>query len=210
MPASRVHLIESPFANLYSVGNALRYLGYEPVLVATPEQLEECQLLIFPGVGSFGAVSDFVRQRGLLEPLRRIANAGTPVLGICLGMQLLFECGFEGGQASPGLGLLAGEVLPLPPDRVPQIPHMGWNSLDAASNPWLDGKQVYFVHSFYCHPLQASDVLATTRITEDFAVPAMVGRGNVLGMQFHPERSGKVGLDMLEHYLSLDGIVAAS
>ena len=171
---------------------------------ASPEALESADGLILPGVGAFPDAVRCLEEKGLFEPLRARAAAGTPLLGICLGMQLLFETGLEHSRTE-GLGLIAGEVVPID-GHGEKIPHIGWNSLTFdAADPILDGVTdgafVYFVHSFRAQTAPAH-VLARTFYGE--LIPAVVrGTGNVYGMQFHPEKSHDVGLRLLANFCKL-------
>jgi len=157
--------------------------------------------LVLPGDGAFGATMDEIRGRGLADVLLRAAQAGTPLLGICIGMQVLFEESEEHGRHA-GLGLLPGRVRRFPDHDLP-VPHMGWNRLwqrrpHALLEGLADGAHVYFVHSYFCDAV-SDVVIATARYGHDF--PAIVGRGNVLGMQFHPEKSQAVGLRLVENFV---------
>jgi glutamine amidotransferase len=188
--------------NLGSVTKGFRHAGAEVVLTGDPEALRRADALVLPGDGAFGATMGEVERRGLVPVLRQAVAAGKPLLGICIGMQLLFEESEEHGRHR-GLGFLPGRVRrfegPLP------VPHMGWNRLRARrTHPILDGvpdgSHVYFVHSYYC---DAGDdvVIATSDYGRDFA--AIVGRDNVLGAQFHPEKSQEVGLRMVASFVRL-------
>jgi glutamine amidotransferase len=188
--------------NLGSVTKAFRHVGAEVRLTGDPEELRRARALVLPGDGAFAATMSEVESRGLVPVLREAAAAGKPLLGICIGMQLLFEESEEHGRHR-GLGLLPGRVRrfdgPLP------VPHMGWNRLHLRKpHPLLrdvpDGSHVYFVHSYYC---DAPDevVIASSDYGRDFA--AIVGRGSVLGVQFHPEKSQETGLRMVEGFVRL-------
>ena len=202
-----IAIVDYGIGNLGSVTKAFRHVGAETRLSDDPAVLRSADALVLPGDGAFGATMDEVRRRGLVAPLLEAAGRGTPLLGICIGMQLLFEESEEHGRHD-GLGLLPGRVrrldVPLP------VPHMGWNRLHLRQpHPLLEGiaegAHVYFVHSYYC--AAAPDVvLAAT----DYAVevPAIVGRGNVLGVQFHPEKSQAVGLKMVENFVRFCRLLA--
>lgn len=186
--------------NLGSVTKGFRHAGAETVLSGDPAVLGAADALILPGDGAFAATMEEVTRRGLVPILREAVAAGKPLLGICIGMQLLFEESEEHGRHQ-GLGLLPGRVRRFE-DGLP-VPHMGWNRLRARrSHPLLeglaDGSYVYFVHSYFC---EAPDevVIATSEYGRDF--PAVVGRGNVLGVQFHPEKSQAVGLRMVANFV---------
>ncbi len=186
--------------NLGSVTKAFRHAGAEVVLTGDPDVLRSADALVLPGDGAFGATMEEVTRRGLVPVLRETVAAGKPLLGICIGMQLLFEESEEHGRHE-GLGFLRGRVRRF--DAGLSVPHMGWNRLRARRpHPLLDGladgAYVYFVHSYFC---DAPDevVIATSDYGRDF--PAVVGRDNVLGVQFHPEKSQAVGLRMVESFV---------
>lgn len=188
--------------NLGSVTKAFRRAGAEVVLTGDPEALRRADALVLPGDGAFGATIAEVERRGLVPVLRAAVEAGKPLLGICVGMQLLFEESEEHGRHA-GLGFLPGRVRRFEGDL--PVPHMGWNRVRARRvHPFLDGvpdgAHVYFVHSYYC---DAPDdvVIATSDYGRDFA--AIVGRGNVLGVQFHPEKSQETGLRMVASFVRL-------
>ncbi|WP_238413516.1 imidazole glycerol phosphate synthase subunit HisH [Alicyclobacillus sp. TC] len=164
----------------------------------------QVKALVLPGVGAFGDAMFQLRSRQLLSPLKKLAASGFPILGICLGMQLLFSTSEE-HQGAIGLGLLPGKIVRFP--SVDRVPHMGWNTLDVLrKHPLLNGIDpgdfVYFVHSYYAVPLEEEIVFAATHYA-DVQVPAIVGRGQLFGMQFHPEKSGRVGAKLLENFVEL-------
>ena len=186
--------------NLGSVTKGFRRAGAEVLLTGDPEALRRADALVLPGDGAFAATMDEVERRGLVPVLREAVEKGKPLLGICIGMQLLFEESEEHGRHR-GLGFLPGRVRRFEGDL--PVPHMGWNQLRARrAHPILDGiadgAHVYFVHSYYC---DAPDdvVIASSDYGRDFA--AIVGRGSVLGVQFHPEKSQEVGLRMVESFV---------
>jgi glutamine amidotransferase len=197
-----IAIVDYGIGNLGSVTKAFRHLGAETVLSGDPAVLAGAEALVLPGDGAFGATMDEVRKRGLEPVLRSAAAGGRVLLGICIGMQLLFEESEEHGLHQ-GLGLLPGRVRLLPDDLT--VPHMGWNRLHPRqSHPLLEGiaegAHVYFVHSYYCEA-PADVVIATTDYGQEIA--AVVGRGNVLGMQFHPEKSQAVGLKLVDNFVRL-------
>jgi len=188
--------------NLGSVTKGFRRAGAEVVLTGEPEALRRADALVLPGDGAFGATMAEVERRGLVPVLRAAVAAGKPLLGICIGMQLLFEESEEHGRHR-GLGFLPGRVRRLDGER--PVPHMGWNRLRARkAHPILDGvpdgAHVYFVHSYFCDAPE-DVVIATSDYGRDFA--AIVGKGSVLGVQFHPEKSQEIGLRMVASFVRL-------
>ncbi|HVQ29144.1 MAG TPA: imidazole glycerol phosphate synthase subunit HisH [Vicinamibacteria bacterium] len=195
-----IAIVDYGLGNLGSVTKGFRHAGAETVLTSDPEVLARADALVLPGDGAFGATMTEIRGRGLDAPLREAAARGTPLLGICIGMQVLFEESEEHGRHE-GLGLLPGRVRRL--EGTLPVPHMGWNRLAfTRAHPLFDGllagSYVYFVHSFFCDA-PAEVTLATTDYGRDF--PAVVGRGSVLGVQFHPEKSQATGLSMLDNFV---------
>lgn len=199
-------VIDYGAGNLRSVLHALHHLGVENVQLAQhPEQLAGASRLILPGVGAFGAGMQKLREQGLVEPIRDIVRSGIPYLGICLGMQFLFETSTEMGTHE-GLGILPGTVRRFPEFEHLKVPHMGWNTIHAQKASRLlqrlpDQAYAYFVHSYYCQPAADSDIL----IEVDYGIrfTAAVERDNVFGVQFHPEKSQQVGLQILRNFLDL-------
>lgn len=197
-----IGIIDYGVGNLFSLISSLKYLGLKSVVVADKAGAENCDRLILPGVGAFGDAMEKLRQTGLDETLIKEAKKGKPVLGICLGMQMLFDKSYEYGEHG-GLSLIGGEVCPLSADvKGLKIPHMGWNDLHFEKDDELfkynkEGDFVYFVHSFYAKNC-ASFVTATTLY--GVKVTAAVRKDNVFGTQFHPEKSGDTGLKMLKAF----------
>ena len=206
-----IGVVDYGAGNLHSVRNTLAHLGVDMRLAATPADLDGVDAILLPGVGAFGAGMDRLREAGFVEPLRQHADDGVPLLGICLGMQFLFTVSEEMGQHA-GLGLLPGRVLRFPESDL-KVPHMGWNQLHRANpSPLLDGvpngAYTYFIHSYYVSPTEADDVLARTDYGLDFA--SVVGRGNVFGVQFHPEKSQRVGQRILLNFAQMTQGVGAA
>ena len=202
-----IGILDNAMGNLRSVYNAVYQSGNDPVVVTRPEEFSELSHLIVPGVGHFQAAMARLREAGAAEAIRAFAADGRPVLGICLGMQLLAEHGSEGGE-SPGLGLIAGSVRPLPRDGQIRVPHVGWNTVRfRREHPATVGlkpeRDFYFVHSFAMHCDDPGDVLAVTEYGEEF--DCMVAHANVVGFQFHPEKSQANGMRLIENFCAWDG-----
>lgn len=199
-------VIDYGAGNLRSVLHALNALGADNIrVVRAPHELRGADKIILPGVGAFGAGMSKLREQGLVRPIRDAANAGTPYLGICLGMQFLFERSDELG-AHEGIGLLPGVVTRLPARPGLKVPHMGWNQLQARRASALlagvpDDDYAYFVHSYHCLPARPDDILLTVDYGEP--VVAAVQREHVYGVQFHPEKSQRAGLRILSNFLEL-------
>ncbi|MEK8132557.1 imidazole glycerol phosphate synthase subunit HisH [Paenibacillus filicis] len=197
-----IAIIDYGMGNLHSVSSAVERLGYEVRITSDERELLEADGAILPGVGAFGDAMEHLRASKLDEATKAYAASGKPLLGICLGMQLLFSRSEEHGL-NDGLNLLPGEVVRFQGEY--KVPHMGWNRLafhqESPLFAGLEEGHVYFVHSYHVRPEQASDLLATTDYYQQ--VTAIVGRGHVYGMQFHPEKSGSVGMKLLDNFLRL-------
>ena len=196
-----IGIIDYGVGNLFSLCSSCKAIGQEAFVSGDAAELAKADRLILPGVGAFEDAARKLRDTGMADFVRAQAAAGKPLLGICLGMQLLFERSYEYG-CHEGLGLLKGQVVPmegkLPPEL--KIPHMGWNALEVKGGKLLagmDGQYVYFVHSFFAE--NCDDSLSA--VTE-YGIPitAAVEKGNVYGCQFHPEKSGNVGLNILRKF----------
>lgn len=200
-----VAIIDYDAGNIRSVEKAVRYLGKEVTVTSEPEEILAADRVILPGVGAFGDAMKRLHAMGLVEVIRQAADRGTPFLGICLGLQLLFEKSEE-SPGVPGLGLLQGEILRLPEHPGLKVPHIGWNSLKYPNPGRLfrgipEDSYVYFVHSYY---LKAQDEGIVTATTEyGTLVHASVESGNLFACQFHPEKSSSTGLLMLENFVGL-------
>lgn len=200
-----IAIIDYGVGNLFSLKSSLKALNLEAVVTSDQAEIAASDRVILPGVGAFGDAARKLKDSGLFPVVQAIAGEGKPLLGICLGMQLLFERGYEYGEHE-GLGLLSGEVRPLAEDvKDRKIPHMGWNALRfVKSDPLFryskEGDYVYFVHSF-----QAKNCADSLLATSDYGttVTAAVGRGKVYGTQFHPEKSGEAGLRILMAFSEL-------
>lgn len=200
-----IAIVDYGVGNLFSLKSSLRSLGLSAEVTADVETIRRADRVVLPGVGAFGDAAALLKKSRLGDEVVRAADCGKPVLGICLGMQLLFCKSFEYGEHG-GLGLLNGEVRPLSEDISGlKIPHMGWNSLNfAAKSPLFkyvgEGEYVYFVHSY-----QAKGCDDSLIATADYGgkITAAVGRGNVFGTQFHPEKSGDTGLRILKAFAEI-------
>ena len=198
-----IAIVDYGVGNLFSLSSSLKAIGAESRITADPKQLHEAEKIILPGVGAFGDAADKLRATGLDAVVKQEAAGGKELLGICLGMQLLFEKGLEYGEHE-GLGLLKGQVIDMK-GRIPEelkIPHIGWNALHFTRSHRLlrhikEGDCVYFVHSFFADGCEDS-LIATAEYGRELT--AIVGRDNVMGCQFHPEKSGKVGLNILRAF----------
>lgn len=199
-----IAVVDYGVGNLFSLTSSLKAVGAPARVTADAEEISRANGIILPGVGAFGDARAKLDATGLVPVLKERAAAGVPLLGICLGMQLLFERSSEYG-VHEGLGLLAGEVVPF---RLPEgykIPHMGWNSLRFLRPcPLLkyaaEGDYVYYVHSYHAAGCEGSLVAVSDY---GVTVPGLVARGNIFGAQFHPEKSGSVGLGMLRAFAEL-------
>lgn len=199
-------VIDYGAGNLRSVLHALKHLGVRDMqLVQQPEQLHGAQKIILPGVGAFGAGMAQMRAQRLVAPLKAALDAGIPYLGICVGMQMLYEVGEEMGEHA-GMGILGGRVMRFPHFTERKVPHMGWNQLNIRAHSGLlaglgERSYAYFVHSYYCAPSEHDTVISSVDYGIDFA--AIVQRDNIYGVQFHPEKSQSTGLRILSNFLRL-------
>ena len=202
-----IAIVDYGVGNLFSLASSLQYLGLESQVTRDPDDLSRADRIILPGVGAFADAAEKLREAGMVEPLLNAAKEGKPLLGICLGMQLLFEKSYEYGEHA-GLGLIPGRVMPLK-DVLPQglkVPHIGWNRLDVRKkdDPIFrytgDDDYFYYVHSFY-----AADCEESTLATSEYGIPVtgVVRSGSVVGAQFHPEKSGDAGLRLLRAFAQL-------
>lgn len=213
MSTPEVTVIDYGVGNLLSVQRALEHCGAKVVLTAEPEQILAASRVLLPGVGAFDNGMQALERLGLVAVIHQLAQQKTPLLGICLGMQLLFEESEEYGLTA-GLGLIPGRVIPVPSTstegRFQKIPHVGWNALvmptiDATWNGTIlqtvaPGDAVYFVHSFMAKPKDDLHLVANC-LYGGVPIPAVLAKGNVSGCQFHPEKSGEVGLKILREFL---------
>ena len=204
-----IAIIDYGVGNLFSLSSSFKAIGADTVVTGDPEVIKKADKLILPGVGAFGDAAEKLRNSGLDSVIKEEVANGKPLLGICLGMQLLFEKSFEYGEHI-GLGLIKGEVVGMQ-NRIPEnlkIPHIGWNALQFKNKSPLfkyvnDGDCVYFVHSFYAENCDDS-LIATAEYGKN--ITAAVQNGNVYGCQFHPEKSGRVGLNIFKAFCETENI----
>lgn len=198
-----VAIVDYGVGNLFSLCSSLKMIGIDAIVTGDKTEIENADRIILPGVGAFGDAISKLRETGLDKVIISQAKRGKDIMGICLGMQLLFEKSYEYGEHS-GLGLLKGEIVPME-GRLPEdlkIPHIGWNGLHFNKNSRLlahikENDCVYFVHSYYAEGCEDS-LVATAEYGRE--ITAMVQKGNIMGCQFHPEKSGSVGLAILKAF----------
>jgi glutamine amidotransferase len=207
---NKITMIDYGGSNLRSAQKAFEFVGADLVTTADPDIIRGADKLVLPGVGAFGAGMDAVRALGLVEPIHEAVQRGIPMLGICIGMQFLFEDSNEMGQHE-GLALIPGHVVHFKTDLTGlkdlsglKIPHVGWNQLEHEGSHFLMqgvevGAYTYFVHSYHCVPADASWIVARTEYGRPFC--AIVARENVYGIQFHPEKSHKIGLRIIQNFV---------
>ncbi len=195
-----IAIIDYGMGNLGSVQKALAFLGYESEITNDPARVMDADGVVLPGVGAIGAAMEALSSRGLDKVVHEYIATGKPFLGICLGMQMLFDSSEEsfGGEPVKGLSVLPGRVVRFPSGMGLKIPQIGWNSLSSRNEILPDGQYVYFVHSYYCVPEREEDVAATVNYGIDYC--CSVRRDNVFACQFHPEKSGEVGLRILDRW----------
>ena len=200
-----IAIIDYDAGHIKSVEKALLFLGQEVEVTGDKETILAADKVILPGVGAFGDAMATIRERGLEDVICEVADKGTPFLGICLGLQLLFERSDE-TPGVEGLGILKGEILRIPDQEGLKIPHMGWNSLKFQNNGRLfkdipEDSYVYFVHSYYLKAEDEGIVTATTEYSTH--IHASVEQGNVFACQFHPEKSSDIGIQILKNFVEL-------
>lgn len=199
-----ITIVDYGMGNLRSVQKAFEKVGAEATVCSDPDKIAQASKLILPGVGAFRDAIQALKDQSLVEPILEHINSGKPFLGICLGLQLLFDVSYEDGEYE-GLGIIPGKVVRFEDQPDLKIPHMGWNQIErTAPHPILAGipehEYFYFVHSYYVAPENESDVAAWTDYGSRFA--SMVARDNVVASQFHPEKSQDAGLKLLQNFAS--------
>lgn len=200
-----ITIIDYDAGNIKSVEKAIQSLGEETILTSDPEQILKADKLILPGVGAFGDAMEKLKSYGLVEVIKEAVGKGIPFLGICLGLQLMFESSEE-SPGVEGLSLLKGKIMRIPAGEGLKIPHIGWNSLKYPNKGTLyeglkEDAYVYFVHSYY---LKAEDEQIVTATTEyGVTIHASVQKDNLYGCQFHPEKSSEVGLTILKNFIAI-------
>ncbi len=210
----RAVVLNTRAANVHSVEKALRKIGSDPIVTSNPVEIACADALVLPGVGTSDAVMGALNTLGMSEPIIKFAASGKPLLCICVGLQVLFDSSEEGGL--PGLGLIKGKVRLIPSGMkngmgaTLKVPHTGWNEVrftedDSEHNSIVKGipqdSYFYFVHSYHCVPETATDIVATT--SYGIEICAVAARGNVFGTQFHPEKSGDIGLKIYKNFLQI-------
>lgn len=200
-----IAVIDYEMGNLHSVCKGLEKAGATPKVTYSAKEMEQADAVVLPGVGSFDPAMQHLRSRGLEQPIKDVIVSGKPFLGICLGLQILFESSAEGTQ--PGLGIIRGKVKRFSPEPGIAIPQMGWNQLQLTqpknilwehlpANPW-----VYFVHSYYVDPIDAK-IKAATVTHGNQTVTAAIAQDNLMAVQFHPEKSSNIGLQILSNFVA--------
>ena len=200
-----IAIIDYDAGNIKSVEKALQYLGEEAVITRDREEILGSDKVILPGVGAFGDAMEMLHQYGLVDTIQEVVDRRIPFLGICLGLQLMFESSDE-APGVKGLGLLPGKILRIPKKGDMKIPHMGWNDIKIKEGAKLfagleDHPYVYFVHSYYLQADDPSIVAATTEY--GVTIHASVEKDNIFACQFHPEKSSTVGLQILKNFIAL-------
>lgn len=201
-----IAIIDYDAGNIKSVEKALNYLGEEAIITRDHDEIVNSEKVILPGVGAFADAMEKIRHYGLEDTIHEVVEKNIPFLGICLGLQLMFESSDE-GPGVKGLGLLPGKILRIPKSGDLKIPHMGWNNIKVKEGSRLfkglpDNPYVYFVHSYYLHAEEPEIVKAVTDYST--TIHASVEKGNVFACQFHPEKSSRYGLKILENFAKLE------
>lgn len=214
MNKKNVVIIDYGHGNLYSINQACIHLGYTPIISSEQDDIRNADSLILPGVGAFKVAMDELSNKNLIEPIKEFVKKGNNMMGVCLGMQLLFEKSEEFG-INKGLGLVKGEVKKFPStynDKRIRVPHIGWNKIfeDKSLNNWKNTPlkditkedYMYFIHSYYANPTEQKDILSFSYY-QDMKYCSAVRKDNIFGFQFHPEKSAEAGLTIYKNFLKL-------
>jgi len=201
-----IAIIDYGVGNLKSVEKAFQYIGADPQITSDPDVVRSADGVVLPGVGAYADAMNNLRNAGMIDVVKDTIRADKPFLGICLGLQLLFGYSEEGGGRTEGLGIFSGGIRQIPAGKGLKVPHMGWNSLDIKRETGIfrdipQNSYVYFVHSYYLS--SESEELVTATACYGVKMDVAIGRGNVHAVQFHPEKSGHVGLKILSNWLEL-------
>lgn len=207
----KVVIVDYGLGNLYSISQACSHVGFIPSISSNIDEILLADSLILPGVGAFKVAMDQLESRNLVDVLKKFATSGRPLMGVCLGMQLLFEQSEEFG-VNKGLGLIKGSIKKIPQlnqGEKLRIPHIGWNRLIKESNNWAktpladisEEDFMYFVHSYYASPGNSDEILTST-MYENFKYCSSIHKNNIFGFQFHPEKSGEQGLSIYKNFLN--------
>ena len=206
---SNICIVDYGVGNIHSAMKGLKLFAKNVVLTEDPEEIRAASALVLPGQGAFQAGMEGLRVRGLIDEVKKAASAGKPILGICLGAQLLLEKGFEFGEWE-GLGFMRGNVVRFPKLQNEKVPHMGWNAItEPVAGRWkgsaLDGVEsgtdMYFIHSFILQPSDPADIITQTTYG-GLTFATVIGTGKIIGCQFHPEKSGEAGLRILKNFVA--------
>jgi imidazole glycerol-phosphate synthase subunit HisH len=207
---NKITIVDYGIGNILNIKRALEFNGAAVNISSDPKSISRSKRLVLPGVGAYAKAMDSMTQMNLADPVIEAAHKGIPILGICLGMQLLMTRSYEYGQTN-GLNLIEGDVIALPRAKengeAIRVPHTGWEMLERDADSQLikginEGDSVYFVHSYMANPINRAEVLAHVKY-EEIIIPAIIGKNNVYGCQFHPEKSGEVGLAIIKNFLSI-------
>ncbi|HEY5585804.1 MAG TPA: imidazole glycerol phosphate synthase subunit HisH [Ruminiclostridium sp.] len=198
-----IAIIDYGVGNLASVNKALSFIGYDSKITSDHREILKADRVVLPGVGAFADAMNSLEKNNMISVINQVAANGTPLLGICLGMQLMFDYSTEGGEKVKGLSLLKGSITQFPLDMGLKVPHMGWNNLHIKQDNGIfkgiqENSYVYFVHSYFLTAEDPNEVSATCQYGIEF--DAAFYKGNIMGTQFHPEKSGDVGLNILRNF----------
>ena len=206
----KISILDYGVGNIKSIKNAISSLGSHPVLINNYNEIVNSDFLILPGVGAFGSAMNILREKNFDKAIYEFVNKGNPFLGICLGMQMLFDKSTE-FDTNKGLGLIKGDVEKIPVEKKYRLPNIGWNHLNKPLNVKWEGTilknividdRVYFVHSYCANPENKNNLIANSTYFEKVFCAA-VQRDNIIGVQFHPEKSGEIGLKILNNFINI-------